>query len=64
MIPGFFSRHLRRMTPCILIRPQHRRAQRSCTWLRRLNLPEYASPEMVRDRFHAALEHHTGFGFA
>merc|ERR1719215_1994001 len=29
-----------------------------------LNLPEYTSRDMVHDRLYAALEHHTGFGFA
>mmetsp|Transcript_5168 Transcript_5168/g.15168 ORF Transcript_5168/g.15168 Transcript_5168/m.15168 type:complete len:1089 (-) Transcript_5168:75-3341(-) len=34
------------------------------TCVNQLNLPDYGSPEVVRDRLYAALEHHTGFGFA
>lgn len=32
--------------------------------INQLNLPEYESLQVVRDRVYAALEHHTGFGFA
>lgn len=34
------------------------------TCINQLNLPEYTSAEMTRQRLYAALEHHSGFGFA
>mmetsp|Transcript_123643 Transcript_123643/g.213951 ORF Transcript_123643/g.213951 Transcript_123643/m.213951 type:complete len:80 (-) Transcript_123643:51-290(-) len=34
------------------------------TCVNQLNLPEYNSKEMVRERLYSALEHHVGFGFA
>lgn len=34
------------------------------TCLNQLNLPEYTTLEMTRERLQASLEHHTGFGFA
>jgi len=34
------------------------------TCINQFNLPEYPTLEMARERIYAALEHHTGFGFA